>query len=198
MATLIFYGDTHTYVADGHIVPSVSEIFAPVEDFSNVNPEALRRAAIRGTLVHEYAELLDYGEPLETFEVETELVHYVEAYARFLKDYKPEWTAVEKAMYSPDLNFAGTIDRFGIIDGKETLVDIKTASTVSQRTKIIWAAKLHAYSLLLNRPVDRWNLLLLPDGKYRIYKANETEAKSGVDSAELFATLLRLNHILEV
>lgn len=195
--SLTFHADTHTYVADGRIVPSVSEIFAPIEDFSKVNPATLRQAAMRGTLVHEYAELIDYGEEIYGFEVETELKGYVEAYARFLRDFSPQWTAIEKPLWSEEHGFAGTIDRLGIIDGKETLVDIKTSSSVTPRTKIIWAAKLHAYSLLLGKEVSAWNLLLMPNGMYRIYRADETRTRYKVDTAALFRHLHSINQLLQ-
>lgn len=198
MVKLVFHNDTHTYVVDGHILPSVSDIFSPLEDFSKVNPEVLRRKAKIGSLVHEYTELLDYGEEIHGFEVEEEVRGYVLSYSRFLHDYSPEWTAIEKPLYSEEFNFAGTLDRLGFIDGKKTLVDIKTASSVTPRTKIIWAAKLQAYSVLLGEEVQRWNLLLMPDGKYRIYNAETTESTYNTNSKELFELLLRINKIMEV
>ena len=198
MDKLVFHNDTHTYVVDGHILPSVSDIFSPLEDFSKVNPEVLRRKAKIGSLVHEYTELLDYGEEIHGFEVEEEVRGYVLSYSRFLHDYSPEWTAIEKPLYSEEFNFAGTLDRLGIIDGRKTLVDIKTASSVTPRTKISWAAKLQAYSVLLGEEVQRWNLLLMPDGKYRIYNAETTESTYNTNSKELFELLLRINKIMEV
>lgn len=197
MTELHFDPDNHAYIVNGKRVPCVSDIFRPLEHFGEINPEIIRQAARRGSLVHEYTELLDYGEPLESFEIEPEVLGYIQAYANFLRDYgSPCWVYVEKPLYSEEHGFAGTLDRYGYLDDQLTIVDIKTSSAVNRLTKILWAAKLYAYRVLIGEDARRVNLLLMKDGKYRLYDAEHTEAKYNVSSADLFSHLLAVNKLI--
>lgn len=195
--SLEFNPDTHTYTVDGQRVPCVSDLFKPVEAF-DCSPQVLQQAALRGTMVHEYCELIDYGTDPDSLEVNPDLTGYVLAYLRFLRDYKPQWECIEQPLYRKSLNLAGTMDRYGIIDGEPVLLDIKTSSSVSARTKKIWATKLYAYRGLCNDfECKAWNLLLKKDGTYTIYDAKETEEKYSYNPAELFDCLCGIYGILE-
>ena len=67
--------------------------------------------------------MLDYGEEPET---DPEISGYLKAYLRFLMDYQPDWEGIETPLYDPGMLFAGTPDRWGHINGRRVLVDIKT------------------------------------------------------------------------
>ena len=56
--TLEYDDDTHTYIVDGVIVPSVTQILAASfgNKYENVNKEVLSRAAARGTAIHKAIE----------------------------------------------------------------------------------------------------------------------------------------------
>lgn len=56
--TLEYDEDTHTYIADGIIVPSVTQIIKDKlgNKYSTVAPEVLKRASIRGTAIHKSIE----------------------------------------------------------------------------------------------------------------------------------------------
>lgn len=184
---------THTYSIDGKKLPSVTEICGLLNNWGDLNPAILMQAARRGTVVHEYCELVDYGVDEDGIECEPELAGYVIAYMRFLRDYRPLWEMVEQKVYSEQFGFAGTLDRFGTIDGKPVLLDIKTSSSVNKLAKIIWACQLSAYTLLLAKEgeeVKRWNLVLKRDGKYQIIDAAESEKKYAFSGFSLFNTLL--------
>lgn len=184
---------THTYSLDGKKLPSVTEICGLLNNWGDINPAILMQAARRGTVVHEYCELVDYGVDEDGIECEPELAGYVIAYMRFLRDYKPLWEMVEQKVYSDQFGFAGTLDRFGTIDGKPVLLDIKTSSSVNKLQKIIWACQLSAYVLLLakeDQDIRRWNLVLKRDGKYQIIDASESEKKYAFSGFSLFNTLL--------
>ena len=188
-----FDPETHTYSLDGKKLPSVTEICGLLNNWGDINPAILMQAARRGTVVHEYCELVDYGVDEDGIECEPELAGYVIAYMRFLRDYKPLWECVEQKVYSEQFGYAGTLDRFGTIDGKPVLLDIKTSSCVNKLQKIIWACQLSAYVLLLAKEgeeVKRWNLVLKRDGKYQIVDASESEKKYAFSGFSLFNTLL--------
>ena len=194
---LVFDEERHMYFYDGHIYPSVTEICAPLQSF-DVNPAVLQQAQRRGTQVHEYTQLIDYGIEPDELEVEPELAGYVIAYMRFLRDYKPEWDMIEQPLVSTSQQYAGTLDRFGVIDGKPWLVDIKTTSQPKRPTLISWACQLEGYAMMLECDIyRRADLQLKKDGSYRLFDAGETECKYTFDAVELFDQLLNINKILK-
>jgi hypothetical protein len=194
---LVFDEDRHIYTYDGHIFPSVTEICAPLQSF-DVGPAVLQQAQRRGTQVHEYTQLIDYGIEPDELEVEPELSGYVIAYMRFLRDYKPEWDMIEQPLVSTAQHYAGTLDRFGEIDGRPWLVDIKTTSQPKRPTLISWACQLVGYGQMLECDIYRFvDLQLKKDGSYRLFDASETECKYSFDAVELFDQLLNINKILK-
>lgn len=171
MAKLIFYDKNHEYELNGEIIPSVSEItrFASREIYGEVNQYALDNACERGTAVHKAAELIDkYGECEVTEGIES----YLRAYLQFRKDYAvKEFIAVEKALASPTMRFAGTIDRVTEINGELAIIDLKTSSTVQ---KVLAKIQLNAYKILWeenqpDKPVKALYILhLRKDGTYKL------------------------------
>lgn len=191
-----FDEEHHVYMIDGRPVPSVTEIC------SRLNPmpesEVVRQAARRGTIVHELCELDDYGCDRDGIEVEPELAPYLLAYFRFKRDYKPEWEMIEQKLYSDPMGYAGTLDRFGKIDGTEVLLDIKTTAFPSRQTKVGWAAQLAGYALLLDKPdAMLWILQLKKDGSYTLFDMSGVQKAYDFDAFKLFLTLLRIHEILK-
>ena len=194
---LKFDADSHTYTVNGEKLPSVTDICSMLTRY-DINPDVLRQAARRGTMVHEYCELIDYGVETDGLPVEPELAGYVMAYMHFLRDYKPEWELIEQKMFSMSLGVAGTLDRFGTIDGHPTIVDLKTSPSADRRTKVAWACQLSGYEALLNREEDirRWDVVLKKDGTYTIVDAGETEKRYGFSGKVLFSVLTSIQKIL--
>lgn len=196
---LEFNAELHEYRIDGKVVPSVTEICAPLtaQSFSELNPTMMRQAAARGTIIHELTELIDYGTAPEDLEMYSELTGYVTAYQRFLRDYSPTWTHIEYRLGNAELGFAGTLDRMGVID-RPCIVDIKTTSNPNRATKVAWVSQLSGYRWLCNNAtLERYNLLLKPDGKYTLYNASNIEEKYGFYGARLFSHLLEQHKILK-
>lgn len=171
MAKLMFYDKNHEYELNGEIIPSVSEItrFASREIYGEVNQYALDNACGRGTAVHKAAELIDkYGE----CEVTEDIEPYLRAYLQFRKDYSvKEFIAIEKALASPTMQFAGTIDRIANINGEFAIIDLKTSSTVQ---KVLAKIQLNAYKTLWeenhpDKPIKALYILhLRKDGTYKL------------------------------
>ena len=165
MAHLIFFDENHEYQADGERVPSVSEIqrFISREVYGDINQYTLDNAADRGTRIHKACEVLDkYGK----VECDEDIVPYVKGYLQFFKDHKPDWTMIEKAMLHDELHYAGTIDRFGTIDGSTVLADIKSSSVIQTR---LVTPQLAAYAMLLpERPQRLVVIHLIKDGTYKL------------------------------
>ncbi len=164
MSRLIFYDEGHEYQVDGEKVPSVSEIlrFISREVYGDVAQYTLDNAADRGTRIHKACELLDkYGK----VECDEDIAPYVKGYLRYLRDNKPQWTMIECAMLHNELRYAGTVDRFGTIDGSTVLADIKSSSVIQTR---LVTPQLAAYAMLLPEKPERLLVIhLVKDGTYK-------------------------------
>ncbi len=145
MADLQFFEKSHIYMLDGQRLPCVSDLcrFLHREIYQSAPAWQLELAADRGTAVHEATQVLDTA---GTASIDPAYAPYLQAYAAFLRDHNPAWSLVEQALYHPDDLYAGTIDRYGILDGFQTLVDIKTTYSVY---KPLCAASLNLYRRLL-------------------------------------------------
>ena len=188
-----FNEDKHEYSVDGVKVPSVSEILAPLnaDRYGEINQAVLRSAAERGKAVHEICEAIDYD--LFTSEMEDEmppeLEGYVGAYFQFLFDHEVYWEMVEQivACYrgvegEPPI-YAGTIDRFGIVDGKAAVVDIKTYASMTTEAQMTASCQTALYRSAIegayDEPIKRYILHLKKDGKYRLIDLANFDEKRG-------------------
>lgn len=180
-----FDESTHTYMLGGVELPSVTRIirYLAVDKADNADPNMALIARERGSIVHEATVVYDYsGEIPDDFPAE--YAPYLEAYVQFCRDYHPKWELIEHQMGNATLGFAGTLDRFGVIDDELCILDIKTSYKVDIPSL---SAQLAAYhDLLLNEQFERLEnanirhlgLQLMRTGKYRLY---ETYYKKGCD-----------------
>lgn len=198
MSKVQFDEATHTYTLDGKELPSVTHIirYLAVDKANNADPNMALIARERGSAVHEATVMYDYsGEIPDDFPAE--YAPYLEAYVQFVRDYKPGWELIEHQMGNKTLGFAGTLDRFGVIDNEWCILDIKTSYKVDIPSL---SAQLTAYhDLLLNEQFERLEnakirhlgLQLMRTGKYRLY---ETDCEKGSD---LFYSCRRIYKTME-
>ena len=172
MATLLFYDNSHTYTVDGEEVPSVSELtrFLSREIYSEAPQYVLDTAKQRGTDIHKATEALDkFG----SVEVSDEYADYLRAYVAFTKDIKPEWKQIEHPIHNEKL-YAGTLDRYGLMNGQNVIMDIKTTQTISGLHKVLYTAQLNLYKIAAQSngmDVDSlWVLQLKKDGTYKLHQ----------------------------
>ena len=164
-----FFADEHRYTVDGEEVPSVSELtrFISREVYTGVIQTAMDRAADRGTRIHKATEALDkFG----SVEIEDELVPYLKAYLNFLRERRPEWQKIEWTVNNGTL-YAGTLDRYGRLDGKRSIIDIKSAANISRPHKVLYTAAQNLYRLAIEpeNPVEALCILQLKaDGSYKL------------------------------
>lgn len=170
MDELIFYEKSHIYMLDGERLPCVSDLcrFLHKEIYKDAPIWQIEAAADRGTAVHKATEELD---KTGRAEISDDYAPYLEAYAAFLREHDVEWELIEHPDYHPVHGYAGTIDRYGKVDGIQTLLDIKTTYTVY---KPLCSASLNLYRLMLiarGKIVERLQILhLKKDGTYKLIK----------------------------
>ena len=168
MNDFTFHEETHIYMLDGEQLPCVSDLcrFLHREIYNDAPTWQMEAAAERGSVVHTATQALDAAGKTE---IPEEYLPYLLAYKAFLKDYRPSWEMIEQPIYHPERRYAGTIDRFGAVNGEATLIDIKTTYTVY---KPLCRAQLNLYRLILiarGYPVHRMYILhLKSDGTYRL------------------------------
>ena len=202
MAEFLFDEATHTYTLDGVVIPSVTEICAPITCGKYPPVGVVQQAAARGTRVHELCALYDMDALPD--EIEAELVGYVKAWAAFCRDYKPVWRHIELPLYgSPDagMPFAGTIDRIGDIDGRTRVVDIKTAASLDRPAKVALCEQITGYEWLADlNGIDIFDgagmgVQLFANGNYRVHLTEAIAHKYDFRRFTMFRALRKLYKI---
>lgn len=187
-----FDEEKHEYSVGGIKIPSVSEILAPLsaERYGELNPWMLKAAAERGTAVHEACQLIDYGaDPEENAEIDGYLI----AYQTFLTEHEVDWRMVETIVAYKRTEdeiplYAGTIDRFGMLDGEPSVVDIKTYASLSTDAQLAASCQTTLYSDALESEgyfvMNRYILHLRKDGTHRLVNMVEWDNKHGFNSRD--------------
>ena len=195
-----FDPEKHEYSVGGVKVPSVSEILAPLsaDRYDGLSPWMLKAAAERGTAVHEATEMMDYGIEPET---DPEIEPYLLAYQTFLLEHDVEWEMIEKIVYYKRIPqdeiplFAGTVDRFGKVDGKYAVVDIKTYASLSTDAMMNASCQTALYRDAVedmqpggwswDYTTERYILHLKKDGSYRLVNLNRFDYERGFESGSV-------------
>jgi hypothetical protein len=170
MNILQFFDKGHIYTLEGQRLPCVSDLcrFLHREIYKDAPLWQMEAAADRGTKVHAATEALDRT---GWAEIEDDYLPYLQAYALFLKEHDVQWELIEHPDYHPAHRYAGTIDRYGMVDGFKTLLDIKTTYKVY---KPLCGASLNLYRLMLEargKTVERLLILhLRKDGSYKLLR----------------------------
>ena len=202
MAEFLFDEATHTYTLDGVVIPSVTEICAPITCGKYPPVGVVQQAAARGTRVHELCALYDMDALPD--EIEAELVGYVKAWAAFCRDYKPVWQYIERPLHGEidaGQPFAGTLDRIGVIDGFNRVVDIKTTSNLDRPSKVSLCCQIAGYEWLADLndiPIDfgyGLGVQLFKAGEYRVHATNDIRGKYGFSGVALFHQLRTFHQV---
>jgi hypothetical protein len=169
--------DTHTYTVDGQEYPSVTQILKDcgLIDITWYTDET----AQRGTFVHECLQLIDQGTPSVLLDYGEDIGGYINAYLQFKKDALYKILQIEKPLYSSEYGFAGTPDRICELNGKYSIIDIKTGQ------KQDWhRLQLSGYKLLLgeSKPL-LYGLYLKNTGKYKLEPYKDSEYRNVFYSA---------------
>ena len=175
-----FDPEQHRFWLDGKELLSVTRVLRESGIVGNpYNPETDRDYYLeRGSAVH-LATQYDDQDELDEDSLDEDLLPYLEAWRAFRRESGFDPVLIEEIVWSETHGFAGILDRAGILNGKQILIDIKTGSVPK------WAAlQTAAYALALGEPVHRYTVELRGDGKYSL-KRHDDRGDAGVFLAAL-------------
>lgn len=90
---------------------------------------------------------------------------------RFRKEHEVKWELIEQPVHF-DSVYAGTVDRYGYVDGVACILDIKTGKTVSEENKVVYTAAQNMYRMALENerlyPSKLYILHLKSNGRYKL------------------------------
>ena len=119
----------------------VTEILSPFSGLDKIPKDIVANAARRGTKVHEICEGIIKG--LGEWDVDDETKPYVDSFKEWWQDGK-EVIEVERRFWDDELCITGQVDLILRVDGKITIVDLKTSYKPSKT----WPIQGSAYAML--------------------------------------------------
>ena len=143
MKDIIFLEESHTYIVDGEVVPSVTQII-PRQDFSNIPEHILENARIDGIEKHLFIErYFNTGISDVEDEFTFKFNEFIKrnSFGNLLKN--------EKSMYSEKFKFAGTPDMIF----ENAIVDFKRSINYSNVKN--YSLQLAAYNLLCKENLEK-------------------------------------------
>lgn len=188
MSDLTFDPVLHEYRIGGARVPGVTQILAPLSDFSGVPRDMLEAKRDLGQRVHLACQLHDEDD-LDEETVEPDVQPYLAAWRRFLLESGARVIHNERQVRHMGMLYAGTLDNVLELDGRIWLVDKKT----SLHTPAAAGPQTAAYMRALDDPsvTHRAAIRLRPDGTYRF------DPLSGADDWSVFVACLTLMRFRE-
>ena len=181
-----FIEDIHTYLVEGVITPSVTQIINRIlgNEYKSVPYSVLNAKADYGKKMHEWIENFcltgEYSDYTPTMELScNQAVNIIEKNKIRIK------SCEEMICY--DDYYAGTYDMYGTVKGKKSLIDIKTTAKYNKEY-LEW--QLGMYKLAVENSggkVEKCYCLWLP--KRDLAKLIEVEPKSKDDIIEMLEKL---------
>jgi hypothetical protein len=165
MSQIQFNADRHEYSVNGVVYPSVTQVLkiAGLIDTTWFTDEARER----GSYVAQATHMLDEG-TLDESSLDPALVPYVEAWKKFLADSKAEVIASEYAVVNTTYGYAGTLDRWLILNRHDTIIDIKGGQPLPWHP-----IQTAAYAGCLKTHFQRGSVYLRDNGTYRLKMHND-------------------------
>lgn len=158
-----------------NVIPCVTQILAPLYDWSHVSPDVLEYARQVGTAIHEAIRLAS-SDKLEEKSIDPRIAGYFHGWRRFCYETAFQPIITEHQLYEKNLRYAGTLDVFGQINGAWCLVDYKTSASLNHE---FVGAQTAAYVQLLHHnqmaplATKRFALQLKGDGSYKLTRYTE-------------------------
>ena len=149
--TLEFFPETHTYLYDGLMLQSVTQILGVKykNDYASVPPAVLENAAKRGTAVHKAIENYNNSGYDDGSEAVRNFKFLQKQYGFEVLD-----SELPIVIFKDDMPIAcGRLDMTMLIDGQTGIADIKTVSALNKE-KIAYQLNLYRIGLMQSYGVD--------------------------------------------
>lgn len=149
--TLEYFDETHTYLYEGLMLPSVSQILGVKykNDYASVPPAVLNNAAQRGTAVHKAIENYNNSGYDDGSEAVRNFKFLQKQYGFEALD-----SELPLVIFKDDMPIAcGRLDMTMLMDGKTGIADIKTVSSLNKE-KIAYQLNLYRIGLMQSYGVD--------------------------------------------
>jgi hypothetical protein len=174
--TFQFVPETHTYLDEGRVVTSVTQILecAGLVCYDHIPKAILDHKAEVGTAAHAATHYFDEGD-LKLSTVDAEVMPYLEAWIRFREESHFVIHSMEQRgiAITDGMKYGYTFDRDGLLNDRPTLLEIKCTAGV----EVSWGPQMAAYEMAL-RAQDgharhRVAVHLKPNGTYSLIKLGE-------------------------
>lgn len=149
--TLEYFDDTHTYLYDGLVLPSVTQILGVKyrNDYASVPPAVLNNAAQRGTAVHKAIENYNNSGYDDGSEAVRNFKFLQKQYGFEVLD-----SELPLVLFKDNMPIAcGRLDMTMLMDGETGIADIKTVSVLN-KDKIAYQLNLYRIGLMQSYGVD--------------------------------------------
>jgi hypothetical protein len=149
--TLEYFDDTHTYLYEGLMLPSVTQILSVryKNDYASVPPAVLNNASKRGTAVHKAIENFNVSGCDDGSEAVRNFKFLQKQYGFEVLD-----SELPIVIFKDDMPIAcGRLDMTMLIDGQTGIADIKTVSALNKE-KIAYQLNLYRIGLMQSYGVD--------------------------------------------
>ena len=149
--TLEYFDETHTYLYDGLVLPSVTHILGVKykNDYASVPPAVLDNAAKRGTAVHKAIENYNNSGYDDGSEAVRNFKFLQKQYGFEVLD-----SELPIVLFKDDMPIAcGRLDMTMLMDGETGIADIKTVSALN-KDKIAYQLNLYRIGLMQSYGVD--------------------------------------------
>lgn len=172
--TLEYFDDTHTYLYDGLMLPSVTQILSVryKNDYASVPPAVLNNAAQRGTAVHKAIENFNVSGYDDGSEAVRNFKFLQKQYGFEVLD-----SELPIVIFKDDMPIAcGRLDMTMLIDGQTGIADIKTVSALNKE-KIAYQLNLYRIGLMQSYGVDAkfLKIIHLRDGIRKVIDSHVNE-----------------------
>lgn len=194
MSEVVFNKRDHRYYLDKKEYPSYSKIMKHFNMTPDYDSFGSVEARDRGTDIHDLTSLYDQDDLLS---YPSHLEPYLNGYKKFLDHYKPEWKLIEQPLISKVWGFAGTPDRFGIINNKNVLIDIKSGSKEPSHQIQTGAYKILIEENSCHKVQERYSLYLKENDFRLIPHKNPADKTIFLGLAQAYRWKMKYNKIKE-
>lgn len=170
MPELTYVDKDHKYFLDGAELPSVTSILQGC-GYMKALPFYTKAGSDNGRRRHTLTELYDL-ETLDWGTIDESDFPFLKAYIQAKKDLniEVEESGIEVRLYHPLLRYAGTSDRICRVNGRITVIDLKTGAPADWHVLQLILYGM-AYAELYEQPLpDLMSLYLRKTGRYGYHK----------------------------